>query len=316
MARQNKQWKESGVRLGHSPTYIMWDYILPPRNLWSCPSLHLRFPSFLKCRPFLLWKISQHTCSYFTLPRAWFCPLSLYPCILGSVPLSCKHVRLFPPTHKNTPSLFTFLSSYCSILATLFKRNSCMNSDFMSLPALCSHPPAWFSVPSCTAQPVPSRHVCAGMSRGPFSLLILGEPSCIDLTDQSFLLETPSASLLCPHRLLFLRAFSPQSFLLVPHPLQPWSRSSLHLDLCLSFLLIHTPMIVPTVLISNIIHMPSPVYICKLKPFFWTPYTDIHLLTWYVLWISHRHFKLDRNNFILPEAYLPLENSLYSSPFQ
>lgn len=56
---------EPRVRLGHKSTYcevlvtyIIWDYILPQQNLWSCLYLYLWFPSFLKCRPFLLWKIN------------------------------------------------------------------------------------------------------------------------------------------------------------------------------------------------------------------------------------------------------------------
>lgn len=106
MARQNKQWKESGVRLGHSPTYIMWDYILPPQNLWSCPSLHLRFPSFLKCRPFLLWKISPAHVFLFHFAQGLVLPSLLIPLhsrVSAIVLQTCSTIS--PNTQKHTLAL-------------------------------------------------------------------------------------------------------------------------------------------------------------------------------------------------------------------
>lgn len=105
--------------------------------------------------------------------------------------------------------------------------------------------------------------ICVSISSRHFSVLILWDSSCIDLIDQCFILRTLSASLMCSHFFYWLGHFSPLSFLLVPHPIQPRCRSSLQLDLCLVFFLIHTPMILSIVLISVIIQMPSQIYICS-----------------------------------------------------
>lgn len=206
---------EPRVRLGHISTYcevlvtyIIWDYILPPQNLSSCLYLYLRFPSFLKCRPFLLWKIN--TCSYFTLSRTWFCPLSLSPLysrINAFVLQTC--LTISPNTQKHTLALHISLQlplhfSVCHF-NNIFQKNQLHELWSHSyLPCTGILLQSGFPSPPVLLKPWPSQHdACAGTSSGPFSVLILGEPSCVDLIDQSFLLETPSASLLCPHRLMF-----------------------------------------------------------------------------------------------------------------
>lgn len=291
---------EPGVRLGHishilwSPSHLHHMGLYPPTTKSVILPISLPVVSFLlKCRPFLLWKINPphmflfHFVQDLVLPSLLIslafedqchCPANMF----DSLP---QHTKTHPCSSHFSPATAPFLFA---ILTTFFKRISCMNLDFMSLPAMYSHPPpVWFSVPSCTAQTVAISawrlcwHVQGALFSPPPVRAQLHWPEWPVLPAGNALRFT---SVPTQTRVFCLSEhFSPQSFLLVLHPLQPWCRSSLQLDLCLSVLLIHTPMILPPVLISNIIHMPSPVYICKLKPFFWTTHAYIHLLTWYVL---------------------------------
>ena len=145
---------------------------------------------------------SHDTYSCFTLSRTWFCLLSLPPLHLVLMSLSYKHVRLCPPknTQKNQPLIFMFLYRYCSIslfaISTFSAKINGMNFNFMSLPPIYSHPTRiWFSVLSHAQQ-----GSSVDIPNGYFSIHILWDPSCIDLIDQSFLLETLSALLLCPQQ--------------------------------------------------------------------------------------------------------------------
>ena len=207
--------------------------------------------------------VPLHVCSecypFPLCPGFWFCPLSLSPLYLGSVSSSCRHVQLSlilpcsPKIHSWSSYFSPVTAPFClPFQHFFFKRIICTNFIFVSSPPTYSQPaPIWFSFPNW-------------------------DPSC---ADQSFLLETFSA-LLCvltsDSRFFCLSGHFPPQPLLVavcPGILQLDSVPSL--SLCVHC---HCPFSW-----SQILSICFPSSCQQLRPFFWTPYSYIQLLTWYVL---------------------------------
>lgn len=224
--------------------------------------------------------------SSFTLSRTLILPVSSSILYLGLMSLSYKLVQLSlitppPPPHKNTRLIFTYQLllhfSFCHFNSisqkkwTLFScphlpfTTNLLQSGFQSLPHHwnCGHAQQcnlcwdiqWTLLNSCRLR-----------------------PQRLDLGDQSLLLKTLSALLLCIHTDSWFSycsgRFSPQWSLLIPHPVQPLSWSSLQLD-PVPFFSLNTHS-------NDNIHIPFQVYVKS-----WYLSSELHThsqpLTWYVL---------------------------------
>lgn len=169
-----------------------------------------------------------------------------------------------PNTQKNTPFIFTFLSRYCSISlfdisTAFFKRINYMNFIFMSLnlPFIANLLQSGFQSPPT---PLKLWRCSAGIS-------VLAHPvDTFQFSSYKSQLHWPNWPVVSAgNTLYFLHVRVPPASQATSHLshfpfyfiLSHWRAGTL--DLWLSFLLIYTPVILPIVLVSDIIRMPSQV---------------------------------------------------------